>query len=89
MTENTGTSFRWEVTGHEPLQIRKDLDEAVDRAVFHALQVGSHGVLVTQHSCTLYTVALSTDVPYGQIHERRKAEPRSTDRRNAGPDVLG
>jgi len=79
MTENNGTSLLLEVTGHEPPQIRRNLDEAVDRAVFHALQVGSHGVLVTQHSYTLYTVALSTDVPYGEIHERR----------NAGPDVLG
>jgi hypothetical protein len=31
-----------------------------------------HGILVTQHGYTSYTVAVSRDVPYGQTHERRE-----------------
>lgn len=39
------------------------------------MKVGRHGVLVTQHTNTFYTVTLSKDVPYGQIYERRLTEP--------------
>ncbi len=72
MTGPAGAPFLLEVTGHEPLQILSDLKEAVDRSVLHALKGGRHGVLVTQHSYSHYAVALSVEVPYGQIHERRK-----------------
>jgi hypothetical protein len=39
---------------------------AVNCAVTHAMQIGHHGVLVTQHSHTFYTVVLSKEVPFGQ-----------------------
>jgi hypothetical protein len=35
------------------------------------MQERRHGILVTQHGYTSYTVAVSRDVPYGQTHERR------------------
>jgi hypothetical protein len=31
-----------------------------------------HGILVTRHSYTSYTVAVSRDVPFGETHERRE-----------------
>jgi hypothetical protein len=73
MTEATDASYLLEVRGDKPLQIREDLDKAVNKAIAHAVKVGRHGVLVTQHSYTYYTVALTKDVPYGQIQERRLA----------------
>jgi hypothetical protein len=75
MTETVDAAYLLEVRGDEALQIRKELNAAVERAVSHAINVGRHGVLVTQHSYTYYTVALSEDVPYGQIQERRLTEP--------------
>ena len=73
MTEATDAFYLLEVRGDKPLQIREDLDRAVDSAIAHAVKGGLHGVLVTQHSYTYYTVTLSNDVPYGQIRERRLA----------------
>lgn len=71
MTEPTHASYVTEVRGDTPDQIRNDLNSAVDRAIGHAIKIGIHGVLVTQHSYTFYTVTLSDNVPYGQIEERR------------------
>jgi hypothetical protein len=71
MTESINASYLLEIRGDKPRQIREDLNGAVDRAVTHAMKVGRHGLLVTQHSYTFYTVALSKDVPYGKIQERR------------------
>lgn len=73
MTEATDASFLLEIRGDNPLQIREDINGAVESAIAHAVKVGHHGVLVTQHSYTYYTVTLSNDVPYGQIGERRLA----------------
>lgn len=75
MTENLDPPYLLQVRGDDARQIREDLNGAVDQAVNHALRVGRHGVLVTQHSYTFYTVTLSKDVPYGQIQERRLSEP--------------
>ncbi|MGX1163452.1 hypothetical protein FBY31_4425 [Arthrobacter sp. SLBN-100] len=73
MTEATDASYLLEVRGDKPLQLREDLDKAVDKAIAHAVKIGRHGVLVTQYSYSYYTVALTEDVPYGQIQERRLA----------------
>lgn len=70
MTEQLDASYLIEVRGDEVLRIRDDLDDAVNRAVNHAIKIGRHGVLITQRSYTHYTVALSEEVPYGQTHER-------------------
>jgi hypothetical protein len=77
MTETVENSELLEVRGDKPLQIQEDLDVAVDRAVSQATRIGHHGVLVIQHSPTFYTVALSPDVPYGQIQERRMPDSAS------------
>ena len=77
MTQTTDTAFILEVRGDKPGQIREDLDLAVKRVISHAVEIGQHGVLVTQHNYCLYSVTLSEDVPYGQIEERRSAECES------------
>lgn len=59
-----------EITAHDPDSIEKDLNDAVDIARTRAMQDRRHGILVTRHNHTSYTVAVSRDVPYGQTHER-------------------
>jgi hypothetical protein len=61
-----------EITAHDPDTIENDLNSAVDIARTRAMQDRRHGILVTQHDYTTYTVAVSRDVPYGQTHEQRK-----------------
>lgn len=76
-----------EVKGNEASQIREDLNAAINKAVTHAVNVGGHGILVTQHSHSFYTVALSKEVPYGQTMERRlgdTAGARLESRHSAG-----
>ncbi|WP_454697206.1 hypothetical protein [Arthrobacter humicola] len=80
MTGNFETPHFQEIRGEQPLQISEDLNGAVATAVAHAMDIGGHGVLVTQHSPTFYTVSLSRDVPYGQIRERRATESITTGR---------
>lgn len=75
MTEKTDASYLVEVRGDKAQQIREHLNVAVDRAIDHGRKVGRHGVLITQHSYTFYTVTLSKDVPYGQTQERRLTNP--------------
>lgn len=58
------------VTGHTPGQIDDDLNTAVEKAQAHARTEAWQGILVTRHSPDLYTVALSSLVPYGQTFER-------------------
>ncbi|MET3350852.1 UNVERIFIED_ORG: hypothetical protein ABID57_002551 [Arthrobacter sp. UYEF1] len=60
------------ITAHEPDTVENDLNTAVEMAREHAMTESRHGILVTQHSFTSYTVAVSRDVPYGQTHERRE-----------------
>ncbi|MDQ0000656.1 hypothetical protein [Pseudarthrobacter sulfonivorans] len=67
-----------EITAHDPRTIENDLNTAVDIARRHAIMEGRHGILVTQHDYTNYTV--SRDVPFGQTHERR-AKPRNAGKR--------
>lgn len=71
MIEPAEPPYLFEVRGEQPHQLREDLNDAVNRAVTHAIQIGHYGVLVTQHSYGFYTVALSKDVPFGQTHEQR------------------
>lgn len=67
-------AYLLEVKGYEASQIREDLNAAINQAVTHAVNVGGHGILVTQHSHTFYTVTLSKEVPHGQTMERRLAD---------------
>lgn len=75
MTADSATPYLLEIRGEQPLQISEALNGAVATAVDRAMEIGQHGVLMTQHSHTFYTVSLSQDVPYGQILERRATEP--------------
>jgi hypothetical protein len=59
------------ITAHDPDTVETDLNTAVEMARENAMQESRHGILVTQHSYTSYTVAVSRDVPFGQTHERR------------------
>ncbi len=59
------------ITAHDPDTVENDLNTAVEMAREHATRESLHGILVTQHSFTSYSVAVSRDVPYGQTHERR------------------
>lgn len=65
-----------EITAHDRQTIEHDLNTAEDMARLHAIQEGRHGILVTQHGFTSYTVAVSRDVPFGQTHERRELGQR-------------
>jgi len=65
-----------EITAYDPHTVENDLNTAVDMAREHAMQEGRHGILVTQHGYTSYTVAVSRDVPFGQTHERRDQHAR-------------
>ncbi|MFK4296816.1 dissimilatory sulfite reductase (desulfoviridin) alpha/beta subunit [Arthrobacter sp. GAS37] len=61
-----------EITAHDPDTIENDLNTAVEIAREHAVNERRHGILVTQHGFTRYTVAISRDVPYGETLERRE-----------------
>jgi hypothetical protein len=57
----------------------------VEIAREHAVKESRHGILVTQHSYSSYTVAVSRDVPYGQTHERRQRRGYSPTETGPGP----
>jgi hypothetical protein len=61
-----------EITAYDPHTVESDLNAAVEIAREHAMKESRHGILVTQHGYSSYTVAVSRDVPYGQTHERRE-----------------
>ena len=60
----------YSVTADEHQLIAERLDAAEKFARAQALKGGSHGILVTRHGPTSFTVTLSTDVPYGITRER-------------------
>jgi hypothetical protein len=59
-----------EITAHDPQTLENDLNSAVETALEYAMKECRHGILVTRHGYTSYTVAVSRDVPFGQTHER-------------------
>jgi hypothetical protein len=61
-----------EITAQDPESVQNELSAAVIRARDRALSGGRQGILVTQHSFSSYTVAISPDVPYGESRERQK-----------------
>jgi hypothetical protein len=58
------------VVAHEPELIAERLDAAEKLAQKAALREGIYGILVTRLGPTSFTVALSTEVPYGTTQER-------------------
>ena len=67
-TAATGPTYH--VTTDEPQLIAERLDAAEKLAQERALWEGSHGILVTRHGPTSFTVTVSADVPYGVTQER-------------------
>lgn len=61
-----------EVTANDPATIENDLNTAEQIVRAQAMREGRHGILVTQHGYTSFTVAVSRDVPYGLTQERRQ-----------------
>jgi ribosomal protein S12 methylthiotransferase accessory factor YcaO len=68
ITATTGLAYH--VTADEPQLIAELLEAAERSAQERALREGNHGILVTRHGPTSFTVALSADVPYGVTQER-------------------
>ncbi|HEY8700138.1 MAG TPA: hypothetical protein VIM08_04100 [Arthrobacter sp.] len=63
-------NFSLELTAEDPKAIDRDLNAAVEIALQHAMH-SRQGILVTQHGYNNYTVALSREVPPGEIREQR------------------
>ena len=70
-----------EITARDPETIEKDLNIAHDIVRQHAMKDRRHGILITQHGYTTYTVTVSSNVPYGQTHELRGDSPRAVIRK--------
>ncbi|WP_258074004.1 hypothetical protein [Arthrobacter sp. Y81] len=50
------------------------LNAAVEAALQYATKEGRHGILVTRHGHTTFTVAVSGKVPYGQTWEENSPQ---------------
>lgn len=59
-----------------PQTIEEKLNEAVAAAQDYAMQGGRHGVKVTRHEPTVFTVSVSPDVAYGRTMEHDEFRPR-------------
>jgi hypothetical protein len=68
ITAATGPTYH--VTADESQLIAERLEAAEKLAREWALREGNHGILVTRHGPTSFTVNLSPDVPYGTTQER-------------------
>lgn len=58
------------ITGQSPTEIEDSINTAVEMARDHSMTEGWQGILVTRHGSGMYTVNLSSDVPYGAPVER-------------------
>ncbi|WP_426998129.1 hypothetical protein [Pseudarthrobacter sp. N5] len=64
------TDLVLEVHAEYAALLGEELDAAVRAARAKAMEERRHGILVTRHHHTLFTVAVSADVPYGLTLER-------------------
>jgi hypothetical protein len=48
------------------------LNHAVNKAIDLGRRDGQNGILVTRHDYSTFAVALTSEVPYGLIHEHDK-----------------
>lgn len=78
-----------EVTGEDPESLQINLTTAVDQACTAAMRLGDHGIMVTQHNFSFFTVRLSPEVPYGQTWERREFSGTGADSVPARTDETG
>jgi len=58
------------VTGNTPTDINQHLATALAAARDEAIQEGQGGLLLTRSGPAQYTIAVSSDVPYGQTKEQ-------------------
>jgi len=70
-SEKAGRTVALPVVIHAstPAQLQEDISSAVGLVRLKAVEEGRHGILVTQHSYTEFTVTISQDVPYGVTME--------------------
>ncbi|MGO4248513.1 hypothetical protein AB4Y87_14975 [Paenarthrobacter sp. RAF54_2] len=68
ITIETGRYFH--ITGQSTTEIADSIDTAVEMARDHSVAEGWQGIIVTRHEPDMYTVNLSSDVPYGVTVER-------------------
>lgn len=57
------------ITPETPTERDTRLNEAIDQAMSTAARARSGGVLVTRHAPAHFTVAVTNQVPYGQVEE--------------------
>jgi len=58
------------ITGLTTTEIEEGISTAVSLAHAHSKKDGWEGVLVTRHQPGVYTVNLSSEIPYGMTMER-------------------
>lgn len=61
-----------DVNVDSPANLHDRLNAAVDAAREEAIKHGRHGILVTQHGYSSFTVAVSPEVPFGLTAEKRE-----------------
>ncbi|MFF2029158.1 hypothetical protein [Arthrobacter sp. NPDC058192] len=66
----TRTDLVLEIEAENAALLADELEAAVRVARSRAMQDCRHGILVTRHSHTLFTVAVSGEVPFGLTVER-------------------
>jgi hypothetical protein len=66
----TRTGLVLEIEAETAALLAEELDAAVAVARARAMEENRHGILVTRHSPTLFTVAVSAEVPFGLTLER-------------------
>lgn len=57
------------IEANDPRLLDEELNTAVDAAIKQAMEEGRHGILVTRHGNTVFTVAVNAKVRYGQTLE--------------------
>lgn len=61
-----------EVRVTDAASLQDQLTAGVEIVQQQAISYGRHGVLITQHGYTAFTIAISPEVPYGETREHRQ-----------------
>lgn len=70
---NKTTSSRIDITISDARDRDNQLSDAVNRLIPVALE-NRHGILVTQHNASAYTLEVHSSTPVGTIREKRPEE---------------
>ncbi len=65
-----GAGILLHIVIEDPSTVQDELTAAVQTIQETTPNEGCQGILITRHSRALYTVTLSTEVPYGITYER-------------------